>query len=139
MHWRQDTFGTTRFGSVRFGLVWYSLCVLIVLVTATLTTSLRFAHFKHNANFEVHVLHISLPPSSVASLYNLNPLLADLLRLFPSPSLSLSLWSFLHARAVSSALAYMLIVARNPVYCVHIKLLVLVSGLVFKLNVIHFG
>lgn len=90
MHWRQDTFGTTRFGSVRFGLVWYSLCVLIVLVTATLTTSLRFAHFKHNANFEVHVLHSSIPPS-VASLYNLNPLLADLLRLFPSPSLSLSL------------------------------------------------
>lgn len=45
---------------------------------------------------------------------------------------------FLHAQAVSFALAYMLIVARNPVYCVHIKLLVLVSGLVFKLNVIHF-
>jgi len=31
----------------------------------------------------------------------------------------------------------MLIVTKNPVYCAHIKLLVLVSGLVFKLNVIH--
>lgn len=34
------------------------------------------------------------PSTSVASLYNLNPLLADLLRLFPSPSLSLSLEFF---------------------------------------------
>lgn len=62
--------------------------MLIVLVTATLTTSLWFAHFKHNANFEVHVLHISthLP------LSNLNPFLADLLRLFPSFLLSFSFW-----------------------------------------------
>lgn len=62
--------------------------MLIVLVTATLTTSLRFAHFKHNANFEVHVLHSAMPSPSF-HLSSLNPLLADLLRLFPSPALSL--------------------------------------------------
>lgn len=68
--------------------------MLIVLVTATLTTSLRFAHFKHNANFEVHVLHFSLPPPSPLSTTSTLCWLTFYVYFLPLPFLPLSLWSF---------------------------------------------